>query len=310
MPKLTFLDLANKVLTEEKRPLSPSEIWKIAAAKGYVSLLSSEGKTPASTLYAAIFTDARDNPDTIFVKVGARPARYFLKTLAERVRPADLEKAASAEAEVPEIYAYNESDLHPFLAYFAQQRFKAYPKTIRHSTSRRNEFGQWVHPDMVGVYYPVEDWKPEVLDLSAATGSIAVKLYSFEIKKQLSFSNLREAFFQAVSNSSWAHEGYLVAADISTDEDFIAELRRLSASFGIGVIQLEIDDPDSSEVLIPARERAALDWDTLNKLAMNKDVQDLLTRIKNDLWTKEIIKEKYDKILQREDLIKSIRRNK
>jgi hypothetical protein len=149
-----------------------------------------------------------------------------------------------------------------------------------------------------------------VLDLSAATGSIAVKLYSFEIKKQLSFSNLREAFFQAVSNSSWAHESYLVSADISTDEDFIAELRRLSASFGIGVIQLEIDDPDSSEVLIPARERAALDWDTLNKLAMNKDVQDLLTRIKNDLWTKEIIKEKYDKVLQREDLVKSIRRKK
>jgi len=101
MPKLTFLDLANKVLTEEKRPLSPSEIWKIAVAKGYVPLLSSEGKTPASTLYGAIFTDARDNPDTIFVKVGARPARYFLKTLAERWQPAELEKAASVEAEVP-----------------------------------------------------------------------------------------------------------------------------------------------------------------------------------------------------------------
>jgi hypothetical protein len=130
MPKLTFLDLANKVLIEEKRPLSPSEIWKIAVARGYVSLLSSEGKTPAATLYAAIFTDARDNPDTIFIKVGARPARYFLKTLAEKVRPSDLEKAAYTEAKVPEIYAYNESDLHSFVAYFAQQRFKAYTKTI------------------------------------------------------------------------------------------------------------------------------------------------------------------------------------
>ena len=50
-------------------------------------------------------------------------------------------------------------------------------------------------------YYP--DWREEVLNLNQTTGGIAVKLYSFEIKKELSFSNLREAFFQAVSNSSW-----------------------------------------------------------------------------------------------------------
>ena len=30
---------------------------------------------------------------------------------------------------------------------------------------------------------------------------------------------------------------------------------------------------------------------------MNKDVQELLTRIKNDLQTKEFIEEKYDKVL-------------
>jgi uncharacterized protein len=29
-------------------------------------------------------------------------------------------------------------------------------------------------------------------------------------------SNLREVFFQAVSNSSWANEGYLEAAEIDT----------------------------------------------------------------------------------------------
>ena len=65
----------------------------------------------------------------------------------------------------------------------------------------------------------------------------------WSLKKRLSFSNLREAFFQAVSNSSWANEGYLVAADISTDEDFQAELHRLSASFGIAIIQLDIEQP-------------------------------------------------------------------
>jgi hypothetical protein len=161
---------------------------------------------------------------------------------------------------------------------------------------------------MIAVYYP--DWRDEVLNLSQLTGGFAVKLYSFEIKKYLSFSNLRESFFQAVSNSSFAHEGYLVAADISTDEDFRSELRRLSASFGIGIIELGIEDPDSSHVLVPARERDALDWDALDKVAMNKDIQDLLKRIRNDLQTKEIRQEEYDRIFAPEELLSSIRLKK
>jgi uncharacterized protein len=211
---------------------------------------------------------------------------------------------------VPVIYDYKESQLHPFLCYLVHRRFNAYSKTIRHGTSIKKEFGEWVHPDMVGVYYPVQDWRDGVLKLSKEMGSIAIKLYSFEIKKQLSFSNLREAFFQAVSNSSWAHGGYLVAADISTDEDFRGELRRLSTSFGIGVIELDLEDPDSSEVLIPARERDQLDWDAINKLAMNKDVESLLMRIKNDLQTTEIRKEYYDQVPEREALVSSIQRTK
>src|SRR5262249_44128468 len=146
--------------------------------------------------------------------------------------------------------------------------FKASTKTIRHAAGNKKEFGEWVHPDMVGVYYPVTDWKPEVVELNSATGTAALRLYSFEIKKSLSFGTLREAFFQAVSNSSWAHEGYLVAAEVSRDEDFLSELRRLSGSFGIGVIRIALDDPNSSEILFPARERDALDWEAVNKLAM------------------------------------------
>jgi hypothetical protein len=115
MPNLTFLGLAERVIAEEKRPLSPSEIWKVAVIKRYDSMLRAKrGKTPASTLYSAIFTDARQNPETLFVKVGDRPARYYLKTLARERQPAELEQAASAETTVPEKYDYKESQLHPF----------------------------------------------------------------------------------------------------------------------------------------------------------------------------------------------------
>jgi hypothetical protein len=270
MDHLTFLGLAERVLREQKKPLSPSEIWKLAQANGYDRLLETKGKTAWNTLYSAIFRDARDNEDSIFIQVGERPARYFLKGLEHSLPRADSEQSASLEDAVPEINDYLERDLHAFLAYFVDLYFKAYSKTIRHANSTKKEFGEWVHPDMIAVYYPVTDWKPEVLDLSSATGNAAIKLYSFELKKRLSFANLREAFFQAVSNSSWAHEGYLVAADISTDDDFLSELRRLSGSFGIGIIKISVDDPDASEIMVPARERDSLDWETVNKLTITR----------------------------------------
>src|SRR5712692_8039833 len=94
MPKLTFLGLAQQILKEEKKPLSPSEIWKIAVAKGYDKQLETKGKTPDASLYSVIFTNARDNPDTVFVKIGERPARYFLKDL--NLGTKDLEKAITA----------------------------------------------------------------------------------------------------------------------------------------------------------------------------------------------------------------------
>jgi hypothetical protein len=133
-------------------------------------------------------------------------------------------------------------------------------------------------------------------------------LFSFELKKEITFVNLRESFFQTVSNSSWANEGYLVAAEISSDEEFRAELRRLSISFGVGVIQLNLDDPDSSAILFPARTRENLDWNAMNKLTMNSDFQEFLRRVRVDISSKEIRKEKYDRVFDPEYSAKTIRR--
>jgi hypothetical protein len=307
--QLTFLGLAEKILREEQRPMSPAEIWKNAQLKGYDKQIQSSGQTPAKSLYGIIFLKVRDDPNAIFYKIGERPARYFLKELKGNIKADKIEEAVQvADTSAESIYEYKEADLHPFLAYFARRNFKAYAKTIHHSTSSRKEFGEWVHPDMIGVYFPVKDWKSEVLDLSAEAGNTALKLYSFELKKALSFGNLREAFFQAVSNSSWANEGYLAAAEISQDEDFLSELQRLSTSFGIGIIELSFENPDGSKCLYPARERESIDWDALNKLTMNKDVQALLTRIKNDLQTKEFIEEKYDSVLDPQTLSQLIKK--
>ena len=43
----------------------------------------------------------------------------------------------------------------------------------------------------------------------------------------------------------------------------------LSAMHGIGVIKLNPDNPEESQILIPARERSEVDWDACNRLAKN-----------------------------------------
>jgi hypothetical protein len=75
------------------------------------------------------------------------------------------------------------------------------------------------------------------------------------------------------------------------------------------VIELRVDDPNSSDILYPARAKDYLDWETINKLSsMNTDFQDFLRRVKADLSSQEVRKEMYDRILSSDELIASIAR--
>lgn len=108
---------------------------------------------------------------------------------------------------------------------------------------------------------------------------------------------MREAFFQSVSNSSWANEGYLVAAEIDEDKEFQAELGRLSDSFGIGVIQVDLKNPDDSSIIYNARERAVLDWETINKIAQQSpDFQVFFKAVKNAVMINKANPSDFDKI--------------
>ena len=300
----TFLQLAQKVIQEEQRPLSTSEIWQIAQAKGYDKELGTRGKTPWATLGALLYVDVRDNLGSDFVTVGSRPKRFALRSLMESLGLKGLEtrQPPPATLKKPE---YLEKDLHPFVVYYGFYYLKAYLKSVRHSKSGKREFGEWVHPDIVGCYFPFSDWQNEVVEVSSLMGNTAVRLFSFELKRELSIANIREAFFQAVSNSSWANEGYLAAVEIDNDEDFRTELERLSTSFGIGVIRIDIEDPDSTEIILPARSKDSVDWETVNKLAgINPDFRDFLKRIRIDISSREIRREMYDQVLDKDALVR------
>lgn len=242
------------------------------------------------------YVNKRDKVDSKFRVTETRPKKFYLIT---------FKKVTGKDVIIPKKekkWTYLEKDLHPFLTYFAFYYLNSYTKTLSHQKSKRKEFGEWVHPDVVGCSFVLNDFKKVIADFSRSIGNIQVKLISFEVKRELNFSNLREAFFQAVSNSSWANEGYLVASEISNDEEFTNELQRLSSSFGIGIIKLDVSDPDASVILYQSRQNDNLDWDTINKLTMNSDFKDFIQRVQKDIENNEIYKEKYDKILERDAL--------
>jgi hypothetical protein len=297
---ITFLQLADKVLAENKKPLSVEEIWQQAVERKYIELLNSSGKTPMATLGAQLYVALRDGESSPFAAIGSRPKRFYLRRMQAELNLTTIEEKQKSEP--AKKAAFLEKDLHQFVAYYANFYLRAYCKTINHSKSDKSRFGEWIHPDMVGCYFPIEEWESSALELSHALGAMNVKLFSFELKRELSFSNLREAFFQAVSNSSWANEGYLCAADISADEEFQSELKRLSGSFGIGVLRIDIKEPDSSEIIFPARSKDFLDWESINKLCLNPDFRDFIQRVKTDLTSREIRKERYDRVASLEEL--------
>jgi hypothetical protein len=145
-----------------------------------------------------------------------------------------------------------------------------------------------------------------LIKLNRLSDNNSLRLYSFEMKKSLGKANYREAFFQAVSNSSWAHEGYLVASHIAQDDELMTELGRLSSSFGIGIIHLVPTDIDSSRILFPARGRDILDWETMNKLCeQNKDFENFLKSVKIDFESGKFHQSEFDEVIT--DIQKYIR---
>lgn len=288
----TFLDLAKDVLELGNRPLTITQIWNIGEQNGLTDKIGSSGKTPVNTLQARLYIDIRDNNKSIFQQVSKRPAKFMLKN--KRIDEKLLEEEV---LDLQEETSYNERDLHILLSSFVyvSPDFRCVTKTIFHekTTKVQKGYNQWLHPDLVGVHFPFEEYSDCTLDLQKMLNDEQYEIYSFEMKKKVTFSNLREYYFQAVSNSSWANEGYLVALEYDEDESFMSEVKRLNNAFGIGIIQLNAQNISQSEVLFSAKRKSSLDWDTIDRLVENSDFKDFIEEIKDDAVAQRI-RGKYD----------------
>ncbi|HEB8532399.1 TPA: HrgA protein [Campylobacter jejuni] len=262
--KLTYKELIIEVLKQTKKPLNVSEIWQKALEKGLDKKLSSIGQTLTQTIWNRLLTDKIN-----FLKTSIKPTTFWLKERENELLKLDNKNEITNEKQ--EKNKFHERDLHPLLVKFLYENldFNLNCKTIYHEQSKKGKGGEdkWNYPDIVGVYFPYDDYEKETITLLENIKQNSYKLFSFELKIALNFSNLKECYFQAVSNSSWANEGYLVVLQ-EIDSEVLSELRRLNQSFGIGVIKLE-KDISNSQILISAKEKE-LDIQTLNML-INKN---------------------------------------
>jgi hypothetical protein len=290
---------------------------RIDNEKGYVTSLESKGKTPKHSLYAILSVSANLQDGFVQKVEDSKPTKYKLRIENANIpiintneyvviKEQKTEKSnQSKEDDRPEIKKKLEKDLHDYITFFAKTQLDCYCKTIKHQNSKRKDdkFIKWMHPDMVGVSYFTHRYHQKARDLSNSIRNQVIKLYSFELKQTLDDSNLREYYFQAVSNSSWANEGYLAAENISTEPDFLKELNRLSAAFGIGIIQISREDPDLTNVIITAKSKENLDWETINKISSsNPDFSSFLETVKIDYSNIKIHEAEYDKIYTAEEL--------
>lgn len=219
-----------------------------------------------------------------------RPRKYYYSEKSDSAEVAAAESESVVPAPGVSGEKLGEHGLYPLLSLYLWEEFGVYSKRIdeKRSSNKRGPNGnRWLYPDVVGMEDLGADWHQEVRDCVNQYSDKRTKLWSFEAKLLINRSNVRESFFQAVSNSSWANFGYLVAGEIE-GQDTLKELRMLFASHGIGLIKLDVDNPADSQVLIPARERDDIDWDMANRLATeNRDFLGYVKLVKQFYQTGE-----------------------
>lgn len=252
-----------------------SEVFSHIVAQRYFDF--GAGKTPGSTVSASLGDFIRKGDTRVKrIKQDGGTFSYYLtkneQNIGVDVLTGVTESVTVIVKTVDKTRAYDERDLHKLLTTFLKSH-EISSKTIFHekSSNSKDKHQKWIHPDMVGISFLKLQTPVSQAFLKTVNREDTFKLNSYEIKKEINTDyELKEAFFQAVSNSSWANHGYLVAFEIN--ESLNDEMKRLNESFGIGIIELKAN-PYESKILFASKFKD-LDFKTIDKLCkINNDFE-------------------------------------
>lgn len=255
---MTIKESILKSLDDLKSMVTAQEIYQHIIDKKYYEF---GAKNPTHIVYGEI-RELRINGDTRIkrIKFSGKSYKYYL---AKYENDLNLEEINIKEVESKSKRDFKERDLHILLATYLKNT-NTFCKTIFHETSNTKDNHQkWVHPDIVGIQFTNLKSKVNQIFLKAINRLESFRISSYEIKKEINSDyELKKYYFQAVSNSSWANYGYLVAYEIS--DSLFEEMDRLNQSFGIGIINLK-SNPYESKILFHAKYKE-LDFKTIDKL--------------------------------------------
>ncbi len=300
------IEIVQSVL-EITGPIKPTEVYDKAKElfeRGEIAnMFDCGGETPHQSVSSYIYTALNKGEELPFFKVQEKPVLIALKSAAKELG------LNAQKPSAPSVKIAHERDLHPFLTYMAfyNENLKCYTKTIFHEESSKSPKGmdRWLYPDMVGVRFLHAELSNEnLIAFSKKFDTLPVKLVSFELKKEISVNNCRECYFQAISNSSWANEGYLVGRHIDTHNPQLMDLlKRLHASFGIGVIDLRTDE-DKSVILLNAKYKEKIDYTVASELsAKNEKFSGFLKSVVDyDPNHQHRYKDEFDEVKKKEEL--------
>ncbi len=277
---MTVKEAIIKVLEEQKVALTYLEVSDKIIEKDYIDW--SNAKTPADTVSAQLGSFIRKNDTRVKRVKGNKGFEYYLSKYEDEIDLAEIVESTPTQKAFKKSKQFQERDLHKLLSSYLKNR-NIYSKTIFHekSANSKDNYQKWIHPDMIGIKFQNLKNKSSQDLMKIVNKSDAFELISYELKREIkSDYDLKKTYFQAVSNSSWANFGYLVAFDISSN--LKEEMERLNQSFGIGIIELKAN-PYESEILFPAKSKE-LDFKTIDKLCeINREFEKFVFQTDNIL---------------------------
>jgi len=258
---MTIQEAILKTLEENKKLMNHKEIYEYIKNNNLATVSSN---TPQNTVSAILGNFIRNGDNRVKrIKTEKSIYLYYLSKYENEI---NIQLSDKDDDVVNK--KYSERDLHKLLSSFLNND-NIFSKTIFHESSKKSENNQkWIHPDMVGVKFLELKSNINNIFLKSINKQSIFKIYSYELKKDIKNDyELKQSFFQTVSNSSWANYGYLVTYDINSS--LFDELQRLNESFGIGIILLNAN-PYRSKTIFQAKYRE-LDFKTIDKLCQIND---------------------------------------
>jgi len=292
---MTVKEAVLKSLEDLKGLSTHLEVYDHLTKSGYYTFTTN--KTPANYVSAVLgsFIRKKDKRVKRIYERSMNRYKYYLTKFEDQLDLGDIDTIELNNTEKKkESGKYKERDIHLLLSSYLKND-SIYSKTIFHEKSNGSDKNKkWVHPDMVGVKLLKLRSSSSQKLLKVTNKNDLFKLYSYELKREINSDyDLKKYFFQAVSNSSWANYGFLVAYDISSS--LHEEIERLSQSFGIGVIEIK-SELFESEILFPAKYRP-IDFKTLDKLCkINPDFDSFIGNVEKLLS----VEDRYASSVERE----------